>query len=89
MIGPRAHAGALPVRILAVLVVRDGLLVPDLALELDRDAIKLNEVIRRLEGSGLVERRRDAHNRRRIVVWLTEAGRALATSVEPPVSDEG
>lgn len=44
-------------------------------------------ILDRLERKGLVERRRSAEDRRRVVVALTPAGRELATSVPMPLQE--
>jgi len=43
--------------------------------------------IRRLERSGLLERRKDAADQRKCRIWLTDAGRALAERLSAVMED--
>lgn len=49
---------------------------------LDLDSSTLTPLLKRLESSGLVERRRDPADERRVIVTLTEKGRALRGQAE-------
>jgi len=52
--------------------------VRELGAELGLDSGTLSPLLKRLEGLGLVERRRSAEDERRVDVVLTEAGNALS-----------
>ncbi|MDR6637495.1 MarR family transcriptional regulator [Paenarthrobacter nitroguajacolicus] len=52
--------------------------VRELGAELGLDSGTLSPLLKRLEGLGLVERRRSAEDERRVDVVLTEAGHALS-----------
>ena len=54
-----------------------GLSQAQLAERLDLEAISLVRLIDTLERSGLIERRRHAHDRRIRTLWLTEAARPI------------
>jgi DNA-binding MarR family transcriptional regulator len=78
----KPHLDALGVtypQYLALLVLweRDGLGVSELGERLFLDSGTLTPLLKRLEGGGLVNRRRDADDERRVVIRLTDAGRAL------------
>jgi DNA-binding MarR family transcriptional regulator len=64
---------------LAMLVLwqGDGLTVSQLGERLALDSGTLTPLLKRLEGSGLVQRLRDAADERRVLLQLTPAGRAL------------
>jgi DNA-binding MarR family transcriptional regulator len=49
------------------------------------DAATVSTALARLERRGLLRRERDPHDRRRVAVALTEAGRALDTPATGPV----
>lgn len=49
---------------------------------LDLDSSTLTPLLKRLEAGGLVERRRDPEDERRVIVGLTEKGRALRDQAE-------
>jgi DNA-binding MarR family transcriptional regulator len=51
--------------------------VGDLAARLQLDSGTLTPLLKRLEGAGLVSRRRDSNDERRVLVALTDAGLAL------------
>lgn len=55
----------------------DGQTVGELGRRLRLDSGTLTPLLKRLEGAGLVSRRRDPDDERRVVVTLTEAGDAL------------
>ena len=61
---------------------RDGLSVNDLAGLTFTHQSTVSEVVGRLEASGLITRRRAADDGRRVVLRLTEAGRAALGIVE-------
>lgn len=64
---------------LAMLVLweRDGLTVGELGERLRLDSGTLTPLLKRLAAAGLVTRTRAADDERRVVITLTEAGRAL------------
>ena len=62
---------------LLVLWERDGLTVSDLGERLFLDSGTLTPLLKRLEALGLVDRTRDPADERRVVIRLTDAGRAL------------
>ncbi|MBM7489910.1 DNA-binding MarR family transcriptional regulator [Micromonospora luteifusca] len=56
--------------------------VSELGAELRLDSGTLSPLLKRLEGAGLVARRRSARDERRVEVGLTEQGRALRQQVD-------
>ncbi len=68
--------------VLLALWERDGRGVQDLCDALDLDTGTLSPLLKRLEATGYVERRRQRSDERRVVVHLTEAGAALRTEAE-------
>lgn len=54
-----------------------GLPPRELAAQLHLDSGTISAALRRLEAKGILERRPDAHDRRRVTIGLTERGRAL------------
>lgn len=60
---------------------QDGVTVSSLGERLHLDSGTLSPLIRRLEGMGLVERRRDHADERRVTVHVTEAGHDLRPAV--------
>lgn len=65
-------------RVLACLNDRDGAMITRLARFALIEQSRLTKIIIQMEERGLVTRQGDAEDRRRVRVWLTEAGRALA-----------
>jgi DNA-binding MarR family transcriptional regulator len=63
--------------VLLVLWEGDGITVGQLGERLMLDSGTLTPLLKRLESAGLVQRRRDAADERRVVLQLTSAGRAL------------
>lgn len=61
---------------------RDGVTVSALGERLRLDSGTLSPLIRRLEGAGLVERRRDQADERLVTVHVTDAGHALRPRVD-------
>ncbi|GAC1459533.1 MAG: MarR family transcriptional regulator [Pseudarthrobacter sp.] len=53
--------------------------VKELGRELGLDSGTLSPLLKRLEGMGLVERRRSGEDERRVAVHLTQAGRSLSS----------
>lgn len=66
--------------VLMALWENDGLTVGALGEELYLDSGTLSPLVKRLEASGFVERRRDSGDERRVTVHLTEAGAGLESS---------
>lgn len=60
----------------------DARTVSELGTELRLDSGTLSPLLKRLEGAGLVVRRRSARDERRVEVGLTEQGRALRQQVD-------
>lgn len=56
------------------------LTVTEAALHMDRAQSVMTEIIDGLERKGLIARMRDARDRRRVLVWLTESGRGAMTT---------
>ncbi len=69
---------------LAMLVLweEDGITVSGLGERLMLDSGTLTPLVKRLEGSGFVERRRDTDDERRVRLHLTRRGRALRRRAE-------
>lgn len=71
--------------VLLVLWERDGRGVKDICVELGLDTGTLSPLLKRLEGLGLVERRRLSTDERRVEIHLTERGGALrANALDVP-----
>ena len=86
--GPKERAGAFKhwlrgslslvhLHVLTVLQVHGPLPMSKLADELDVSVASLTGIIDRMEGRGLVERRREPEDRRVVVVHATDAGDAV------------
>ena len=65
--------------VLMALWDEDGRSVSAIGEALFLDSGTVSPLVKRLEASGLVERRRERHDERRVTVHLTEAGAALET----------
>jgi MarR family transcriptional regulator, organic hydroperoxide resistance regulator len=65
--------------VMLVLWEGDGVAVSDLGARLTLDSGTLTPLLKRLEAAGLVQRRRDRADERRVLVSLTAAGQALKT----------
>ncbi|MEH3024110.1 MAG: MarR family transcriptional regulator [Pseudomonas oryzihabitans] len=63
--------------IMLVLWEHDGLTLKELSNRLRQDSGALTPVVKRLEGAGLVTRRRSAEDERNLSIELTADGRAL------------
>ena len=63
--------------VMIVLWERDGQSVGDVATRLDLASSTLTPLIKRLESQGLLERKRDTCDERKVRVTLTRTGRAL------------
>ncbi|HPD93217.1 MAG: winged helix-turn-helix transcriptional regulator [Rhodobacter sp.] len=74
----RAHGLRVPEwRVLACLHDCDGLMVTRLAAQALSEQSAMTRVVERMEERGLLERRNDPRDRRRVRVYLTPEGRAL------------
>ena len=60
---------------------RDGQAVTELGEALHLDSGTLSPLLKRLSASGLVERRREGGDARRVTIHLTDAGRELESQV--------
>jgi DNA-binding MarR family transcriptional regulator len=63
--------------VMLVLWEADGMTVSDLGTRLTLDSGTLTPLLKRLESAGLVQRRRDRADERRVLVSLTAAGQSL------------
>lgn len=63
--------------VLLVLWESDGVPVSDIGDRLHLDSGTLSPLLKRMAAAGLVERRRDADDERRVRVYLTDSGAAL------------
>jgi DNA-binding MarR family transcriptional regulator len=63
--------------VMLVLWEDDGLGVGEIGERLALDSGTLSPLLRRLEDGGLIQRRREAADERRVTIHLTDAGRAL------------
>lgn len=70
---------------LAMLVLweRDGLSVSEIGERLSLDSATLTPLLKRLEGLGMISRRRAAEDERQVIVSLTPAGRELRNKAQP------
>jgi DNA-binding MarR family transcriptional regulator len=64
------------------------LTVGEAAKHLSRSQPAMSEMIQRLVRRGMLERMRDERDRRRVLVWLTEEGRATLRRSERVLSHE-
>lgn len=72
--------------VMLVLWERDGLTVTQLGERLFLDSGTLTPLLKRLEGAGRIARTRDPADERRVLITLTEAGKALRSEAQciPP-----
>ena len=63
--------------VMLVLWERDGRGVREIGAELDLDTGTLSPLLKRMEGLGLLERRRQSDDERRVLIHLTDAGHDL------------
>ncbi|MFK7853393.1 MAG: MarR family winged helix-turn-helix transcriptional regulator [Granulosicoccus sp.] len=68
-------------RVLAILVGRDGAMITRLADFALIEQSRLTRIIDQMDMRGLVRRKSDANDRRRVRVFLTAKGRRLALSL--------
>ncbi len=71
-------------RVLACLIDRPGLMLTELAQYVLLEQSHLTKIIDQLQADRLVEKRHDASDRRRIQIFITDAGRTL---VEPLIGE--
>ncbi|WP_055531103.1 MarR family winged helix-turn-helix transcriptional regulator [Streptomyces graminilatus] len=72
---------------LTVLERHDGLSAAQLARDSFVTAQSVADLVRSLENRGLVRRERNPHNRRELLILLTDAGRELLDDVAEPVRE--
>ncbi|WP_343559544.1 MarR family winged helix-turn-helix transcriptional regulator [Kiloniella sp. b19] len=63
--------------VMTVLWQGDALLVKEIGQRLHLESNTLTPLLKRLEAAGLIERRRSEEDERKVLIWLTEAGREL------------
>lgn len=68
--------------VMLVLWQQDQLIVTDICQRLYLDTATLTPLLKRMEAQGLLQRQRSEKDERRVVVSLTEAGRALRAQAE-------
>jgi 3-hydroxy-9,10-secoandrosta-1,3,5(10)-triene-9,17-dione monooxygenase reductase component len=68
-------------RVLACLTGAEGLSVGDLAAMAIMEQSRMTKILDRMQRQGLVERRSDARDKRRVLIHLTEPGRKRAVPV--------
>jgi DNA-binding MarR family transcriptional regulator len=82
----RVQGGDLPVtrralEVLQHLAASGPLTVGEQAVHLGLRRNSVSELLQRLEGKGLVARIRDERDERRVLVWLTDAGRDVVSRI--------
>ncbi|MBX9392320.1 MarR family transcriptional regulator [Streptomyces sp. TRM72054] len=78
---------ALQYTALTVLERHDGLSAAQLARDSFVTAQSIADLVRSLEGRGLVRRERNPHNRRELLILLTDEARELLTRLAGPVRE--
>ncbi|MDJ0837002.1 MAG: MarR family transcriptional regulator [Acidobacteriota bacterium] len=73
--------------VLLVLWEKDGITLKETAHRLHQNPGALTPVVKRLEGMGLLSRRRDARDERNLAIELTQAGRAMREKAEAVNAD--
>ena len=68
--------------VMLVLWEQDGILVKDVGARLFLDSGTLTPLLKRLEGNGLITRRRDPHDERQVRIALSPQGCALRQQAE-------
>ena len=71
---------------LALLSSSDGMTIGAISQQRGIDAATVTGIIKRLEQSGLVERRHDREDRRVVKVYLTAEGEAIVKTLNPKVA---
>ena len=74
--------------VLKELSVRDGVSVGELTASVHLSQATVTGILDRLAKRGLVRRHRSPQDRRRVRVWLTEAGRKLLADAPPLLQEE-
>ncbi len=72
--GPRSQLQGASRAVLVHLAMAGPLTIGEAAAHLNRAQSVVSEIVSHLEGQGLLERESDPTDRRRTLVWLTEAG---------------
>ena len=75
--GKRASLAAASRAVLQHLTLSGPITIGEMGKHLDRAQSVVSEIVDHLERDGLLERMRDPSDKRRTLVWLTEAGIAL------------
>lgn len=65
----------------------DGILISVLTRDASSDGGTITGVLDRLESKGLMRRERSEEDRRAVLIWLTEAGRALEQPLMEIIAD--
>ncbi|GAC1635826.1 MAG: hypothetical protein NVS4B11_38180 [Ktedonobacteraceae bacterium] len=73
--------------VLALLYQKDNLTIGTISQKRGVDAPTITGIIKRLEQSGLVERRHDCEDRRVVKVYLTDEGRSITQSLKSAVKE--
>lgn len=73
-------------RALAVLSVRDGIMINELCVYAVAEQSTMSRTLDRMEETGLIERRPDARDSRARLIHLTDDGRALFDTLWPSLS---
>jgi len=68
--------------VMLVLWERDALMVSEIGARLFLDSTTLTPLLKRLEASGLLARKRAASDERQVIITLTKQGRALKQQAE-------
>ncbi|MGC4087396.1 MAG: MarR family winged helix-turn-helix transcriptional regulator [Polyangiaceae bacterium] len=74
--------------VLQHLALTGPLTVGEMAQHLSRAQSVVSEIVDHLERDGLLERMRDARDRRRVLVWLSEAGQETVARAQEVLSGE-
>ena len=74
--GPRGQLQGASRAVLEHLAMAGPLTIGEAAAHLDRAQSVVSEIVSHLEVQGLLERERDPADRRRTLVWLTQAGQS-------------
>lgn len=72
---------------LSLLMTQDGLTVGTMSQKRGVDAPTATGILKRLEQSGLVERRHDREDRRVVKIYLTAEGRDIAATLTRPIEE--
>lgn len=68
--------------VMIVLWEQDGIALKDLGRNLDLDSGTLTPLLKKLEAEGLIIRERDSRDERNLIIYLTDAGKALLEQAE-------